>query len=88
MKYKEAQEVIRKYSHLIGKVNEKGFVINELIIVPQDENKRNRYIQSYIQTRDANYSIEPYINDELSVWAIDTKHLLESNVLFYYEIVE
>lgn len=51
MKYKEAQEVIRNHSHLIGKINEKGFVINELIMVPQDEDKRNRYIQSYIQTK-------------------------------------
>ena len=88
MKYNDAQEVIRNHSHLIGKINEKGFVINELIMVPQDEDKRNRYIQSYIQTKDANRSIEPYINEELSVWAIDTKHLMESNVLFYQEIVK
>ncbi len=86
MKYQEAQEVIKNNSHLIGKINERGFVINELIMVPKDENKRNRYIQSYIQTKDANRSIKPYINEELSVWAIDTKHLIESNVLFYQEI--
>lgn len=88
MKYQEAQEVIKSHSHLIGKINEKGFVINELIIVPQDENKRNRYIQSYIQTKDAQRSIEPYINEELSVWAIDTKYLIDSNVLFYQEITK
>lgn len=88
MKYQEAQDVIKSNSHLIGKINEKGFVINELIMVPQDEDKRNRYIQSYIKTKDANRSIEPYIDEELSVWAIDTKHLMESNVLFYQEIVK
>ena len=88
MKYQEAQEVIKKHSHLIEKINEKGFVINELIMVPQDEEKRNRYIQSYIQTNDANISIAPYINEELLVWAIDTKHLRESNVLFYQEIAK
>ena len=88
MKYKEALDVIRNHSYLIGEINEKGFVINELIMVPLDEDKRKRYIQSYIQTKDANRSIEPYINDELSVWAIDTKYLLESNVLFYQEIAK
>lgn len=88
MKYKEAQEVIRTHSHLIGKINERGFVINELIMVPQDEKKQNQYILSYIKTKDANRSIEPYVNEELSVWAIDTKHLIESNVLFYQEIAK
>lgn len=86
MKYEEAQEVIKTHSHLIGKINEKGFVISELIMVPQDDNKRNQCIQSYIQTKDATRSIEPYIKDELLVWAIDTKHLVESNVLFFQEI--
>lgn len=88
MKYAEALEIVKKHSHLIGKINEKGFIINELIIVPQDENKQNKYIQSYIQTRNAKLSIEPYINEELSVWAIDTKHLIESNILFYQEIAK
>lgn len=88
MKYKEAQEVIRTHSHLIGKINEKGFVINELIMVPQDEKMRNQYIQSYVQTKDADRSIKPYIDEELLVWAIDTKHLIESNVLFYQEIAK
>ena len=88
MKYVEAQEIIKKYSYLIGKINKKGFIVDELIMVPQDENKRNRYIQSYIQTKDAEHSIKPYINEELSVWAIDTKHLMVSNILFYQEIVE
>ena len=55
-------------------------------MVPQDENKQNQYIQLYIQTKDADQSIKPYIDEELSVWAIDTKHLIESNVLFYQEI--
>lgn len=68
MRYKEAQVVIRNHYHLIGKINVNGFVINELIMVPQDEMKPNQYIQSYIKTKDANRSIEPYIDDELSVW--------------------
>lgn len=51
MKYKEAQEVIRNHFHLIGKINEKGFIINELIMVPQDEDKRNRYIHHISKRR-------------------------------------
>ena len=57
-------------------------------MVPQDEKMRNQYIQSYIQTKDAVRSIKPYIDEELSVWAIDTKHLIDSNVLFYQEIAK
>lgn len=88
MKYIEAQKFIQENSNLIGKINEKGFVINELIIVPNDPKKQAECIQLYIQTKDAKRSIEPYINEELSVWAIDTKHLIESNVLFYQEITK
>ena len=86
MKYNEAEEVIKSNSHLIGTINEKGFVINELIIVPQDRSKLDVYMQDYIQTRDYSISIQPYKNEEVTVWAIDTKHLIESNVLFYKEI--
>ncbi len=86
MKYIEALEVIKNNSHLIGKVNDKGFVINELIMVPKDSNKREQYIWSYITTRDAQKAIKPYEDEDLLVWAIDTKYLFESNVLFYQEI--
>lgn len=88
MKYLEVQEFIKRNSHLIGKVNEKGFVINEIIPVPQDENKRIQYIHSYIQTHNEELSIAPYINEELAVWAIDTMHLKESNILFYEELAK
>lgn len=40
MTYKDAVMLRNKNVHRIGEVTEKGFTINEIIIVPYDEHKR------------------------------------------------
>lgn len=87
MKYKEAKERREEMSHIIGRVNSKGFQITKILIVPSDEHKRNRYFQSYIFNHNEEICIAPYITDDVQLWGIDENYLIKSNVLFY-EIIE
>lgn len=86
MTYEDAVRLRKKNEFRIGKLTDKGFTINEIIIVPFDEQKRNIFFQHYLINHDAQTSIKPYINDEVLVWAIDIKHLQNNNVLFYDNI--
>ena len=83
MNYEQAKIVLNKNLHLIGTINEKGFEVSEIIIIPSDLSIRERFINLFLSTRDAVKSIQPFINYDLQVWAIDTKHLFKANVLFY-----
>ncbi len=86
MTYEDAVILRRKNEYRIGKVTDNGFITNEIIIVPSDEKKRKSFFQHYLVNRDAMASIEPYVNDDVLVWAIDTKHLEVNNVLFFDNI--
>ena len=86
MTYIEAQRIKDDNQNLIGKVDSKGFTITEIIIVPSDANSREDFLRSYMFSKNAEISILPYQNDDLIVWAVDTKHLHEANVLFYSEL--
>ena len=44
------------------------------------------FFLQYLVSHDAMASIKPYMNDEVLVWAIDTKHLEQNNMLFYDNI--
>lgn len=83
MTYQEAINELSLKQDLIGTTDKKGFIINEIIIVPTDEQKKNAFIQSFIITRNSMQCILPYVNDDLQLWAIDTQYLDNANVLFY-----
>ena len=76
--------------HFISKTKEltehKGFVIGDILIVPSNEKLRNDFFVKYLLHKDANKAISPYINEDMEVWAIDTKHLQDANILFYNKL--
>jgi len=86
MKYKEAIDFSNKSQNLIGTIDKKGFVINDIWIVPIDENQRNKYIDAYMQHKDKEKALKPYCDSELEVWVVDTQFLEKANVLFYDKI--
>lgn len=86
MTYEEALILKKQKSNLIGTVDEKGFTIGEILIVPTNEKSRNDFFMSYLLNRNADMSIESFINEPMELWAIDTKHLEEANVLFYNKL--
>lgn len=83
MNYIEAQKSVQNNQHLIGTLNEKGFEVSELIIVPAEQTHRDAFIRLFMMNRDAVRSIQPFKNEDVEVWGIDTKHLFMANVLFY-----
>lgn len=83
MTYKEATALKAEKMNLIGTIDKKGFVINEIIIVPTDESKKNLFMQSYVINRNSEACLLPYINDDVQLWAVDTEYLEKANVLFF-----
>lgn len=83
MTYEEAQIKRQSMSNLIGTIDKKGFVINEIIIVPTDIVKRDIFVNNFVISRDGDASVMPFVNDDVQLWAIDTEHLDKANVLFY-----
>lgn len=85
MRYKEALDFVEKNQHLKGTIDDKGFLIGDIIIVPSDEKKRDMFLQRYTLTGggiSCNYSDE----EDVEIWAIDTAYLEKANVLFYNKL--
>lgn len=72
MNYKEALEEIKNKSDLIGK-KIKGGTIDELIIFPNNEESKLNFKDNYLKTYDAESSIQPFINEEVSICAVIDK---------------
>lgn len=85
MKYKKALELLESKQSLKGIVDEKGFLVGDIIIVPSEKNKRDLFLQNY--TQNGRNVVCPFCEDEdVEVWAIDTAYLEKANVLFYNKL--
>ena len=87
MTYKEAIELKRASMHLIGTTNQRGYQITDVLIVPAEQDKRNDFMLCYIQNHNANSCLMEYINEDLIVMSVDSRHLSDDFVLFY-EIIQ
>lgn len=83
MNYSQAQIAVRNNQHLIGTINEKGFEVSDIIIVPSNPILRDQFIRHFLMSKDAIKSIQHFIDADVEVWGIDTKHLFMANILFY-----
>lgn len=83
MTYEEA--VIWRNDNLtrIGGIDDKGFVVNDLFIVPTSDIDRDKFFRTYLLGTDKDVAIVPYISKDVQVWAVDLDHLKESNILFF-----
>jgi|GEM_PF-1623550 len=88
MNYYQAQIVVQNSQHLIGSVNERGFEVSDVIIVPSDASLREQFIKHYMFSHNAVKSIQPFTDTDVEVWGIDTKHLFKANILFYDVIAQ
>lgn len=86
MTYNNAIKLRDDNRHLIGTIDSKGFTINDVIIVPSESKYREMFLRNYLLTHNADVSLMPYQNDDLVVWAVNTEHLENANVLFYNEL--
>lgn len=85
MKYKEALKLKVEKQDLIGTKDDKGMIIGDLLILPANSSERNRCLRQYIYS---NRTTTRSYNDNADVvlWAIDTYHLEQSNILFYKDL--
>lgn len=86
MDYVDAKKLKERNLHLIGTTDTKGFIIGDVVIVPTDTKQLNAFFAKYLSCKDAEVAIAPYIHSDLEVWAIDTKHLYDANILFYNKL--
>lgn len=88
MRFEQAKKLQQEKQSLIGTIDEKGFRIDGFIIVPSNNDSQVSFFQAYMFSNNAEASILPFVNEEVELWAIDTKHLKEAGVLFYDKIEE
>ena len=68
-----------------GTVDEKGFLVGDIIIVPSQNPKRDIFLQDY--TLNGRNVLCTFGDDEdVEVWAIDTAYLDKANILFYNKL--
>ena len=88
MDYNEALVVKGKNLNLIGSTNNQGFAISQLIIIPSDPNSQKEFMRLFLQSMNSDSAIQPFIKEDLEVWAIDLEHLRNANILFYERILK
>jgi len=87
MKYKDALEFLERKQSLKGSVDEKGFLVGDIVIVPSEKNKRDLFLQNYTQNG-GNVVCTFSEFEDVEVWAIDTAYLEKANVLFYNKLTD
>lgn len=86
MKIEDARKKVQIYRNLIGTVDDKGFSIDTILIVPHDEKKRQRFFNNYVLDMDMEKALAPFLKEDLDVLAVDLKHLEDSQTLFFNKL--
>ena len=81
MIFEQACQIINNNLHLLGQVY-LGQTIDELIIVPTNQQHLQEFEMAYIRLWDAQQAIVPFINEDVEVYAIVGKNLIrQANTL-------
>lgn len=81
MRFEQACQIINNNLHLLGQVY-LGQTIDELIIVPTNQQHLQVFEMAYIRLWDAQQAIAPFINEDVEVYAIVGKNLIrQANTL-------
>lgn len=85
MTYFEAKQWRDSHKDLIGTIDNNGFHITDLIIVPTNELSRRRFFNDFLFTYYLSKEelILPYSSEDMQVWSIDMDRFHEDNFLFY-----
>lgn len=87
MNYNNAVKYKKENDNLVGRTTDKGLKIGKLIIVPADEENREKFFSSYLISNDEISAIRPFVSMPVEVWAIDLDYLKRNNVLFYKKLI-
>ena len=83
MTFTEALQLVERKKSLIGSKTEKGLLIDLIIIVPTDEELREKFVRSLMVTRSPQKTIVPFMESDVEVWATNSDYLYKQNILFY-----
>ncbi len=85
MNFLDAVKIAQNNKHLIGK-ELKGITIDDIIIVPTNAHSQEKFQQLYVQTLNAQASIEPFKNEDVEVYIIN-KGLIRTQGFFLPESI-
>lgn len=88
MTYDEAVRFLENSKIQLDQLNTNGFTFDEIIVVPTAVNSQNSFFQKFLLSRNAKDAITPFVQEDVAVWAIDSKHLKEASILFYDELAK
>ena len=88
MTFPEALQLIERKKDLLGTTTEKGMLIDLILVVPTDEQQKKEFVLRLMASRNPQQAIVPFMNSDVEVWATNSKHLYQGNILFYKVITE
>lgn len=74
MNFFEALEVANQKEQLVGKLRINGATLDEIIIAPSDAEEYQEFIKIYTNTLDAQKSIAPYIESDVTILGVFDKY--------------
>ena len=80
MDFFKAVKLAKANEHLVGKAV-KGAIVDEIIIMPTNEEERKAYWQYFTQYLDAQRAIVPFMTSDVEVFALFNKRLIRSENL-------
>jgi len=83
MEYIKAILLLANNSHLIGK-KDKGATIEELILVPTNNELRDEFLKLYLRTQDGQVAIQPFTGTDVDIVAVFDKKRIEIQGIFFH----
>jgi len=83
MEFEKALNLKKRNNHLLGKKVDSS-TIDELILVPTDQASADKYLKAYIQLLDGDKSINPFIGEDVEIFAVFDKRNIRHLNLFNY----
>lgn len=80
MDFFKAVKLAKANDHLVGKAV-KGAIIDEIIIMPTNEEEQKAYWQCFTQYLDAQRAIVPFMTSDVEVFALFNKKTIRSDNL-------
>lgn len=87
MNFQEATELKNKNEHLIGQ-KYRGGTIEELIIRPTNGSEFDAFSKNYLRTMNAELSIQPFLECDLTVDAVCDRAKIRTNNIFFRTEIE
>jgi hypothetical protein len=81
MDFYDAVKLAKANEHLVGKIV-KGATIDEIIIMPTDEEEQKAYSMSFAQNLHAQRAIIPFMASDVEVFALFNKRMMRSENYF------